>query len=242
LSLDEMAASESADFRQFLLSDAFFLNGRLAKIYGADLPEDAPFQKVAFQPEYRAGVLSHPYLLARLAYTATSSPIHRGVFLSRSVMGRVLRPPSEAVVPLAAEAHTDLTTRQRVALQTEPEACQACHSMINPLGFTLEHFDAIGRYRKSEKDKPIDATGRYLKPDGNVAEFKGMKDLANFVATSDESQQAFVKQLFHHAVKQPVRAYGPERLETLQKEFAKNEFSIQKLLVEIVATGSILPQ
>lgn len=242
LSLDDMLASESADFRQFLLSDSVFLNGRLAKIYGADLPEDAPFQQVAFQPDYRAGIISHPYLLARLAYPTASSPIHRGVFLSRSVLGRVLRPPAEAVTPLAPEMHAELTTRQRVALQTQPEACQACHSMINPLGFTQENFDAIGRYREAEKDRPIDPTGSYLTSSGQVAEFNGMKDLATFLATSEESQEAFVKQLFHHAVKQPIRAYGPDQLHELQQAFAKNDYSIQKLLLEIVATSAIPPK
>ena len=213
-----------------------YLNGRLAKIYGAKLPEDAPFQKVDFEPEQRAGVLSHPYLLASFAYTSASSPIHRGVFLSRSVLGRVLRPPPEAVAPLPPEVHADLTTRERVALQTKPEACQGCHSMINPLGFTLENFDAIGRYREADETSPIDATGSYLTQSGEVEKFNGVRELAEFLADSDETQAAFVEQLFHHTVKQPIRAYGPNRLHELQQDFAKNEFNIRKLLVEIVAT------
>jgi hypothetical protein len=241
LSLDELATSGSADYRQFLLSDSIYLNGQLAKIYGAQLPEDAPFQKIEFDPEHRAGLISHPYLLARLAYPSTSSPIHRGVFLTRSVLGRVLRPPAEAVVPLAAEAHAELTTRQRVALQTEPEACQGCHNMINPLGFTLENFDAIGRYRTAEQDKPIDASGSYLTASGEVEKFSGMEELAEFLASSDESQAAFVKQLFHHTVKQPIPAYGPMRLDELQQTFAKNDYNIQKLLMEIVATSALPP-
>jgi hypothetical protein len=238
LSLDEMLDGGSADYRQFLLSDAVYLNGRLAKIYGAQLPADAPFQKVDFEPDRRAGVLSHPYLLASLAYTSTSSPIHRGVFLSRSVLGRVLRPPAESIAPLPPDVHAELSTRQRVALQTRPEACQGCHSMINPLGFTMENFDAIGRYRALERDQPIDATGSYLTQSGDVEKFKNMKDLATFLAASDESQTAFVKQLFHHTVKQPIFAYGPNRLRELQQNFAKYEFNIQKLVVEIVASSA----
>ena len=67
-------------------------------------------------------MLTHPYLMASFAYTATSSPIHRGVFLARSVLGRSLRPPPEAVHAAAADLHPDLTTRERVALQTKPAA------------------------------------------------------------------------------------------------------------------------
>ena len=158
LFLDEVLSSESADFRQLLLADSLSLNGRLAKFYGVDLPEDAPFQLVPLDSNERAGVLSHPYLMAGFAYTATSSPIHRGVFIARSMLGRTLRPPPEAVTPLAAELRPDLTTRDRVALQTKPESCQSCHAMINPLGFTLEHFDAVGRFRKEELGKPIVAS------------------------------------------------------------------------------------
>ena len=241
LSLDEMLDSGSADFREFLLSDEFYLNGRLAKIYGVELPANAPFGKVNFESDRRAGVLSHPYLLASLAYTNTSSPIHRGVFLSRSVLGRVLRPPAEAVAPLSPEVHANLTTRERVALQTQPEACQGCHNMINPLGFTLENFDAIGRYRDSDRNRPIDASGSYFTQDGEEKKFRGEKELAAFLADSEESQTAFVKQLFHHTVKQPIRAYGPDTLHDLQQSFAKNNFNIQKLLIEIVATSAMPP-
>ena len=114
-----------ADYRKFLLSDAVYLNGRLAKVYGAKLPEDAPFKKVDFEPDHRAGVLSHPYLLANLAYTNASSPIHRGVFLSRSVLGRVLRPPAQSVAPLPPDVHAEMSTRDRVALLVRVlgEAC-----------------------------------------------------------------------------------------------------------------------
>jgi hypothetical protein len=239
LSLDDMLDSGSADFRQFLLSDDMYFNGRLAKLYGTKLADNAPFQKVDFEPDHRAGVLSHPYLLASLAYTSSSSPIHRGVFLSRSVLGRVLRPPAQSVAPLPPEIHADLSTRERVALQTQPETCQGCHAMINPLGFTMENFDAIGRYRESDKNKPIDATGSYQTQSGQVKKFKDEKDLAAFVAASEESQDAFVKQLFHHTVKQPIRAYGPNTLKDVQKQFAKNNFNVQKLLVNIVATSAM---
>ena len=99
--------------------------------------------------------------MAAFAYTATSSPIHRGVFLSRGVLGRTLPAPPAAVAPLAPDLHAGLTTRERVALQTSPKSCQMCHAMINSLGYTLENFDAVGRFRKDEKGKPIDATGTY---------------------------------------------------------------------------------
>ena len=198
-----------------------------------------PSKKSIWISSERAGVLTHPYLMASFAYTASSSPIHRGVFIARSVLGRVLRPPPEAVAPLAPDLHPDLTTRQRVTLQTKPESCQSCHGMINPLGFTLEHFDAVGRYRKDEKGRPIDATGSYETRTGEMVKFDGVRDLATFLAGSEETHTAIVQQMFHHLVKQPVRAYGPQTLPDLRRFFAANDFNLRKLMVEIMATSAL---
>lgn len=238
LFLDDVVWSEASDFRRLLLAEEVWLNGRLAQVYGSDLPEDAPFQKVLMSAEERAGVLSHPYLMAGFAYTASSSPIHRGVFIARSVLGRSLRPPPEAVAPLAPELQPELTTRERVALQTKPESCQACHAMINPLGFTLERYDAVGRFRKEEQGKPIDSTGAYRTRTGDTVQFAGVRELAEFLAHSEETHQAFVEQLFHYLVKQPLRAHGPETLPRLRESFKANEFHIRKLVIEILATSS----
>ena len=242
LFLDDVISGESADFRQLFFADYLYLNGRLAKLYGADLALDAPFQKVTLEPRSRAGVLSHPYLMASFAYTAASSPIHRGVFISRSVLGRVLRPPPEAVAPLAADLHPDLTTRQRVSVQTRPGSCQSCHAMINSLGFTLENFDAVGRYRIEEKGHTIDATGAYETRSGETVTFDGVRSLAAFLAASEETHTAFVQQLFHNLVKQPVRAFGYQALPNLRKFFATHEFNIRKLMVEILATSALTPR
>ena len=241
LFLDDVVwGGERSDFRQLFLADTLYLNGRLARLYGADLPPDAPFTKVPLGPGERAGVLSHPYLLAAFAYTETSSPIHRGVFLARSVLGRPLRPPPEAFSPLAPDLHPDLTTRERVALQTRPQACMSCHGMINPLGFTLERFDAIGRYREEENGKPIDASGTYQTLAGETVKFGGARDLAAFLADSPEVHEAFTAQLFHYLVKQPVHAYGPDTLAKLRESFARNGFSVRKLMVEIMAETALI--
>lgn len=242
LFIDEVAWSDSADYRQFVLTDSLYLNGRLARLYGVDLPADAGFQKVPMAAGERAGVLSHPYLMAGFAYTATSSPIHRGVFLARNVLGRALRPPPIAVAPLAPTLHADLTTRERVTLQTKPEACQVCHGMINPLGFTLEQYDAIGRFRTQEKGRPIDTAGTYITQEGKTVTFNGVRELADFLATSPESHRAFAEQMFQYLVKQPVQAYGPGKLDEIRTTFAAEQFHIRKLMVEILLASAQAPK
>ncbi len=238
LFLDDVLSPGRSDFRRLFLADDLYLNGRLAKFYGADLPADAPFTKVKLNPEARAGVLTHPYLMAAFAYTGSTSPIHRGVFLARGVLGRSLRPPPEAFVPLAENLHPNLSTRERVALQTRPQACQACHGMINPLGFTLEHFDAVGRYRDEDNGKPVDASGAYQTTTGEVVKLDGARELGKFLADSPEVQAAFAEQLFHHLAQQPVRAYGPKTRDELRAAFARGGFDIRKLAAEVAVTAA----
>jgi hypothetical protein len=178
--------------------------------------------------------LTHPYLMATFAYPKDSSPIHRGVFLARNVLGLPLRPPAEAFIPLPAEAHHDLTTRQRVALQTKAQACQTCHSIINPLGFSFERYDAIGRFRDQEKGRPIDATGGYITRDGKLVQFKDVRELAEFLANSPEVHESFVAQFFHHLVRQPIRAFGVHKLAELRQYFVDHDCNMRMLAKEII--------
>jgi hypothetical protein len=248
LLLEDVVWTGGFDYRRLFTDDEVYLNGRLAPLYGVSMAADAPFRRVRLDGGKRGGVLSHPYMMSVLSYSGATSPIHRGVFLARSVMGNVLKPPQEAVAPLAPEQHPDLTTRERVALQTSAVACQTCHTMINPLGFALEEFDAIGRYRAAEntagsgEEKPINAAGSYLPREGPEATFNGARELAAYVATSRDAQEAFVQSLFHALVKQPVRAWGPETLENLRSGFEKSGFDIRRLLVDIMMVAAASPQ
>lgn len=237
LFLDDVVWSEGSDYRQLLLTREVWLNDRLARFFGLE-PGSEAFTPIQLDGGQRAGVLTHPYIMAHFAHHAESSPIHRGVFLARGILGQSLKPPPEAVAPLPADLHPDLTTRERVELQTKPATCMSCHGIINPLGFTLEHFDAVGRFREQDRGKPVDARGAYLLRSGKRIEIDGARELAEFVAHHEEAHAAFVEQLFHHLVQQPVRAYGPETLSELRRDFAKQQFHIRKLAVRIMVTAA----
>ncbi len=239
LLLEHSLDAENADFRRLLLSDSIYLNGRLSDFYKAGLPSDAEFQEVRFESDRRSGIVTHPYLLSGFAYMATSSPIHRGVFLSRGVLGRGVKPPPIAVAPTAPELAPDLTTRERVTLQTKPDMCVNCHGLINSLGFGLEHFDSVGRYRDTEKNKPIDASGQYQQRNGNTIGFSNAKELATFLAASDETHRSFVRQLFHHMVQQPILAYGSESMGDLANFFRDHNFHMKHLMVEIACRSAL---
>ncbi len=238
LLLDDVLWSQGSDYRRLLLAEEVFVNGRLAAFYGSEPTPGNGFAKTRLDSGKRAGVLTHPYLMTMLAHSRESSPIHRGVFLVRGVMGQSLRPPPVAVAPLAPDLHPGLTTRERVALQTKPATCMTCHQIINPLGFALEHFDAVGRYREAEHGKPVDSTGGYQTRDGERVPFDGARQMAEFIAESEEAHTAFTEQLFHHLVQQPVRAYGSETLAELRESFTSSEFNIQDLAVRVMVVSA----
>ena len=234
-----------SDYRRLFLDDEVYVDGRLGPFLGVSLPADAAFRRVRLDDGKRAGVLSHPYLASVLSYSSGTSPIHRGVFLGRSLLGNVLKPPQEAVAPLAPDLHPTLSTRERVTLQTSAVACQTCHTMINPLGFALEEFDAVGRHRAVEKrgdvEKPIDASGAYQPREGPPASFRGARELAVYLATSRDARDAFVQNLFHALVKQPVRAWGPELLDRLSVSFEASGHDTRRLIVDIMAVAAFPP-
>jgi hypothetical protein len=161
------------------------------------------------------------------------------VLIARNLLGRSLNPPPEAFTPLPADLHPKLTTRQRVALQTKPSACSTCHNMINPLGFSLEEFDATGDVREKDNGAPIDATGGYLSRSGQQVKFTGARELANFLASSEEVHAAFVEKLFQNVVKQPIRAYGPQTIAELQASFKANEFNIRRQMIETAVVSAL---
>jgi hypothetical protein len=195
--------------------------------------------KVTFDAKQRSGVLTHPYLLAAFSYQKSTSPIHRGVFLTRNIVGRSLKSPPMAMTFKDEDFSPNLTMREKVAQLTRPEACQSCHAVINPLGFSLEQYDAVGRYRTSEGDRQIDAASDYTTDDGETIRLAGAHDLAQYAANSEQAQNAFIEQLFKQVVKQPMLAYGPDVLNRFRKSFVDSGFNMKRLLIDIAVVAAL---
>ncbi len=235
---DHVVWETDSDFRQLLTADYLFLNGRLAPIYGKTV-EGTDFQIVSFAGGARSGVLTHPFMLSNFAYFDNSSPIHRGVFLTRNIVGRMLKMPPEAIEFKDSDFDPSLTMREKVTDLTKSTACMACHSSINPLGFSLESFDAIGRWRDQDNGKPINTRSDFQDDNGDPVPISNAKDVANFAIGSESAQQSFIRQLFHHMVKQPVAANNSEGMEILQKKFREGGFKIRDILVESVVIAAM---
>jgi len=240
---DDVVWSQRSDFRDLLRADYLFANDRLAKFYGLPAPTGVAtpdeFTRITAPAGQRSGVLTHPYLLAALSYKATSSPIHRGVFLTRSIVGRALKPPPQAQTFDETSFEHGMTMREKVTKLTHSENCQGCHAVINPLGFSLENFDAVGRYRTEDAGRPIDAASDYADDDHATVRLASARDVAEFAIASERANRAFIEQLFHHLVKQSPRAYGPDTVTRLRDSFIASGYNLRTLLADIATLAAL---
>jgi mono/diheme cytochrome c family protein len=245
LFIEHVVTSEGSDLRELLLADYLFVNERLAKLYDLPVPEGGGFQPVKADPARRAGVITHPFLLTRLAHHDVTSPIHRGVFLTRNILGGVLKAPPEAIAFENHKFDPSMSMREKVTEMTRDKSCMTCHHTINPLGFSLENFDALGRFRLREDEKPIDPESDYLTQEGEVLRLRGPRDVADHAAESAMARRGFVRQLFQNSIKQTPLAYGHETVERLDQSFSASGQQIRELFVEInvlAALDGIDPQ
>lgn len=239
LFVDQVVWSEKSDYRELLEADYLLCNERMAKFYGLPVPEGGGFQTVKCDPAQRAGVVTHPYLLSRLAHHDTTSPIHRGVFLTRNVLGGLLKPPPEAIAFEDHKFDPKMTMREKVAEMTRNANCMTCHETINPLGFSLENFDAVGRFRTAEKDRQIDPVVDYISQDGEQLKLHGPRDLAEHAVKSEAARRGFIRQLFQYELKQNPPVYGLDTLVKLDATFNASGQNIRQLLIDMNSLAAI---
>ena len=241
LTVERVVWSEKSDYRELLLGDTVLLNRRLARFYGQPEPAGRGFEPVRLDPDHRAGVLTHPYVLATLSYHKSSSPIHRGVFVTRNILGRMLRPPPMAIAFMDDKFDPSLTMREKVTELTSKPACMSCHVTINPLGFSLERFDAVGRLRATDNSKPVDPVSEYQAADGSVLRLQGARDVARHAVESPGGQAGFARNLFHAIVRQPPAAWSPDAVGRLAEGFRSGGFHVRDLAVEIAVMAALPP-
>lgn len=208
--LDEMVAETEAFIRAHLVrgdrrldtlltSPDTTVGERLAEVYGT-----AP-GAVALDPEERAGLLTQALLLTRHSTYDSSAPVYRGAFVWRQLLCQDLpSPPPEAVEAgrsaLEARDPVPPTTRERTEVMTRGEGCVSCHSVIDPIGFAFEHYDAIGALRATEGGAPIDASGALPASVDVGGPVRDGPDLAAALAESEDVQRCFLRRLTQHAL------------------------------------------
>ncbi len=152
-----------------------YLNERLAKHYGVPHVYGSHFRRVTLEPQHqRGGLLRQGSILTVTSYATRTSPVLRGKWILENLIGTPPPPPLPDVPALDENTvSANLPVRERLALHRSNAACASCHEFMDPPGFALEHFDAVGRLRMLEEGQPVDASGGL--PDGSV--FAGVDGL-----------------------------------------------------------------
>jgi hypothetical protein len=142
-------------------SDYTYLNEMLAEHYGIEGVEGAEFRRVALEDRNRGGVLGMASVLTLTSYPRRTSPVLRGKWVLEELLGTPPPPPPPMVRALPADdrIRDGLTFRQRLEQHREDPNCASCHARLDPLGFGLENFDVLGRWREEIGEEPVDASG-----------------------------------------------------------------------------------
>lgn len=165
--LFEHVLHEDRSVLDLIRTDTTFLNERLAKHYGIPQVFGSEFRpvKVESQESHRGGLLRHASILAVTSYATRTSPTIRGNWVLGNLLGTPPPPPPANVPSLKEKTEAaNLTIRERLAEHRANPACASCHNLMDPVGFSLENFDAVGRWRVFDDGEPIDAVGAL--PDG----------------------------------------------------------------------------
>lgn len=214
--------------------DATFLNSALANHYGIPGVEGEHWRRVEGVRKYsRGSILSLASSLSKQSGASRTSPILRGTWISEAVLGEVLPKPPKNVPPLAEAVTAGLTERQMTQLHSSEPSCAKCHVRIDPLGYALEGFDAIGRQRTHDASGlPIDSKSVLF--DGT--QVSGLDDLKNYVGKTRrlEYTRQFTKKLLGYALGRAVLLSDEPLLSQIQTQLEENDFRVRIIVDAIV--------
>ncbi len=220
-----------ADVRELFNGRTTIASPALAEFYGLDAPAD---DGTVALDERRWGLLTSGAVLAANSPSDRSSPTHRGKFLLEKVLCGSVPPPPENVndtLPDGDPADGPQTTREKLEQHVNDPVCAACHNLIDPLGFTLEHYDGIGAFREDENGLPIDPSGVY---EGESLD--DVVDVARFLATDERATRCVTQRLLSYATGREIGINESPVIDDLHAAFAEDDFVFRMLVVELVTS------
>lgn len=218
---------------ELLTAPQTFVNARLASIYRLPGSYGESFERVSLDPAQRAGLLTQVGFLASHAHVNMTSPIERGVFVHGKILcTHIPAPPPDADLNIPPPTEEFATTRDRIEAHTGGAACRSCHSIINPLGFAFERYDADGSYRESENGHRVDASGE-LAIDGERTRFDDAIGLVHRIAKSEQARQCYAAHWLRYAYGRLETRYDGCRLRELAERMKNPSYSVLDLVVDL---------
>lgn len=227
---------ENMSVLDLLETDDTFLNERLAKHYGVPHIYGTRFRSVDLNPEWkRGGLFRQGSILTVTSYANRTSPVIRGHWILENILGTPPPPPPPNIPALEdAAVSADLPIRARLAAHREKAACASCHNVMDPIGFALENYDAVGQWRAHENGLPVDATG--TSPSG--AEFEGISGLEGQVLARPELfVRTFTEKLLTYALGRGIEPTDAPAIRRVVRESAETGYAFESVIQSLVTSS-----
>lgn len=229
---------ENQSVFRFVDSDYTFLNQPLAELYGVEQSVQGPaMRRVKLKNPNRGGILGMSATLASTSFPNRTSPVRRGVWVLEQLLGERIPPPPPDIPELDDQEQKStegLTLRQRTELHQSEPTCANCHRVFDPIGFGLENFDAIGRWReKDDVGLAIDSAGKL--PDGESfstpAELKGL-----LVKRKADLARNLTERLMAFALGRQLEGYDEVVIDRLMEKIAQDNYRMRTMINEVITS------
>lgn len=212
-------------------ADFTYLNEDLAKFYGIHGVTGDKFRRVSLAGTPRGGLLTHASVLTVTSNPTRTSPVKRGKWILDNLLNAP-PPPAPPDVPELEKSRLVGTLRQRMEQHRKNPACAACHNMMDPLGFALENFDAVGQWRTRDGRDPVNATGKL--PDGT--QFNGVGDLKQLLSTDrkDQFTRCIAEKMLIYAIGRGTEYYDKCAIDEIMAYVRQNEYKFAYLIAGII--------
>jgi len=220
---------------ELLTANYTFVNERLAKHYGIPNVHGSEFRRVNFPPgSPRGGLLGQGSILTLTSYANRTSPVNRGKWVLETLLSSPPPPPPPNIPALKTEGNgtgQTLSMRDAMIQHRASPACSSCHARMDPIGFAMENFDAVGRWRDRDAGNPIDASGAF--PDG--VKFEGTAGLkAVLVSHPEEFVSTLTEKLLMYGIGRNVQYYDQPTVRAIVQESARNNYTFASLVLGVV--------
>ena len=234
--LFETVVKEDRSVLDLLNANFTFVNERLAKHYGIPNIYGSRFRRIPLEPDsVRGGLLRQGSILMVSSYATRTSPVIRGKWVLENLLGTAPPPPPQ-VVPALKENPSGLkfmSMRERLAEHRSNPACSGCHRLMDPIGFSMENYDAVGRYRTAEEGKPIDAAGSL--PDGRT--FVGAAGLQKaLLDRPDLFAQTLTEKLLTYGLGRGVEYYDAPAVRKITRDAKLKGYTFSSFIVGITSS------
>jgi hypothetical protein len=211
-----------------------YLNQRLAEHYGIPNIYGSQFRRVTLDTHERGGLLGQGAILTVTSYPNRTSVVQRGKWILETLLGSPPPPPPPDIPELKPQSKDGrlLTSREQMEQHRNNSTCRSCHARMDPLGFALENYDGVGRWRVKDSAGPIDPAGKL--PDGT--EFKGPAELrkALLSAHRDEFISTFLDKMLTYALGRGVEYYDKPAIRAIAREAERDDYRISAIITAIV--------